>query len=97
MQLPTPEQERDYYAQALQTAAPIISAMDIDQQTRLVTSHYQVTNEMLDEYHATGTLPLQALTAMADMVWESIMGFKSSQDMTLSEFMAEYDHAQPGD
>ena len=87
MQQPTPEQERDLYVKALEIAAPIIANMDENQHSKIINHHYQVSEDDLTEYQQSGILPLHALTAMSSMVWESIMTFKSFQDMTLEQLV----------
>ena len=90
MERPTPEQERDFYIEALKIAAPIVAAMDDDEQSKLVPHREpEKDNSALSTFWEHGTLRFHALTAMDDLVWEHIMRFQSSAEMKFHEHMAE--------
>ena len=90
MDHPTPEREREFYMEALKAAAPLVAAMDGEEQVRLI-QHWRpdVTDQDTALYFDEGTLRVHAATAAADMLWEHIMRFKSTSDMTLEEHLDE--------
>ena len=86
MDRPTPEQEREFYLQALTAAAPIVAVMETNEQRSLLRKwDTGSTPDKILQYHREGSLKFHALTTMADLLWEHIMRFQGTVDRPLEE------------
>ena len=88
MDTPTPEQERELYIQALTAAAPVVASMEPSEQRSLIR-HWdtEATPEKILQYRKDGSVQFHALTTMADMLWEHVMRFQSTQDSSMENMM----------
>ena len=81
MDRPTPEQERQFYLQALTAASPVVAAMSlIDQKSLIQQWDIAVTDETINLYNKRGTIQYHALITMATMLMRDVIDFHSTQD-----------------
>ena len=86
MERPTPEQEREFYIQALTASAPIAAAMETNEQRSLIRNYDTgSTPAKILQYHQDGTLKFHALTTMADLLWKHIMRFQGTSGTSLED------------
>ena len=86
MNRPTPDQEREFYLQALTAAAPIVAVMETNEQRSLIRNYDTgSTPDKILQYHREGSLKFHALTTMADLLWEHIMRFQGTGDTSLED------------
>ena len=99
MNQPSPSEQRSLYVEALKIASPIVASLPKIEQQKIISQwRGEQSQSDLNHYRKSGTTPLHALTALADMVLEEIPRFQNYEPPDMNHIMqqANEGHPHPG-